>query len=224
MEKKQNIPIRIDYRETNSEIIRCLGKHPLFTIEKTHLTTGDYQLGRYLLMERKTWSDFSLSIIQGRLFRQAARMNQVVREDKVKAAVLVIEGQVNDYEAIRMHSEAITGAVASLMIRFHLPVFQTRTPQETIKLMEIIYSQLLITDSGSQRPFPPRWGKINRKSRRRNQDYILQGLPGIGSSRAADLLQYFGSVEAVFNASASELAKVEGIGPSTAERIRAIIT
>jgi len=48
----------------------------------------------------------------------------------------------------------------------------------------------------------------------------LQGLPGVGSERAARLLEAFGSVEAVVTATGEELQSVEGIGKHISEKIR----
>jgi len=65
----------------------------------------------------------------------------------------------------------------------------------------------------------PRHGARPR-GKPRLQSYILQGLPGVGPSRAARLIERFGSVEAVISAPASEVARVPGIGRTTAEAIR----
>ena len=47
----------------------------------------------------------------------------------------------------------------------------------------------------------------------------LDSIPGIGAKRKKALLHHFGSARAVANASAAELAQVEGIHAKTAERI-----
>lgn len=56
--------------------------------------------------------------------------------------------------------------------------------------------------------------------RERKSEVILQGLPGVGSERAARLLDEFGSVEAVVTATSKELQSVEGIGKNIANRIK----
>jgi ERCC4-type nuclease len=61
------------------------------------------------------------------------------------------------------------------------------------------------------------------KGKRKKQLFILQGLPGVGSERAARLLNEFGSVEAVITATSEELQSVEGIGENIAERIKWVI-
>ncbi|MEJ2102356.1 MAG: helix-hairpin-helix domain-containing protein [Desulfobacterales bacterium] len=57
-------------------------------------------------------------------------------------------------------------------------------------------------------------------AKRKKQPFILQGLPGVGSERAARLLDAFGSVEAVMTATGQQLQSVEGIGRQIAEKIR----
>jgi excinuclease ABC subunit C len=49
---------------------------------------------------------------------------------------------------------------------------------------------------------------------------LLQGLPGIGPSRAAGLLERFERVEAVMTAGTESIQTVDGIGPKTAASIR----
>ena len=58
------------------------------------------------------------------------------------------------------------------------------------------------------------------KEWRKRALYILQGLPGVGPSRAAALLDGFGSVRAVCAADEGPLADVCGVGPASARKIR----
>jgi ERCC4-type nuclease len=55
------------------------------------------------------------------------------------------------------------------------------------------------------------------------QTRIIGNLPGVGPKIARALLEHFGSVKAVSNASKEELMKVEKIGKKKAERIHAAI-
>src|SRR3989475_180646 len=47
----------------------------------------------------------------------------------------------------------------------------------------------------------------------------LDGIPGVGPAKRRDLLRYFGSVEALAEASEDELQRVGGVGPQTAREI-----
>jgi len=60
-------------------------------------------------------------------------------------------------------------------------------------------------------------------ARKPRQLFILQGLPGIGPERAGRLLAHFGSVANFTKASAEELAAIDGIGESTAAKIRWVV-
>ena len=53
--------------------------------------------------------------------------------------------------------------------------------------------------------------------------YILQGLPAVGPMLAKRLMEHFGSVSRVMNAKVNELMKVDGIGKSSAEKIREVL-
>lgn len=53
---------------------------------------------------------------------------------------------------------------------------------------------------------------------------MLQGLPGVGPALANRLLVHFGSVERVITADHDFLAQVRGIGPTTAQRIRSVVS
>src|SRR3989442_631533 len=52
----------------------------------------------------------------------------------------------------------------------------------------------------------------------------LDGIPGVGPAKRRDLLRYFGSVEALAEASEDELQRVGGVGPQTAKEIHNALT
>ena len=58
----------------------------------------------------------------------------------------------------------------------------------------------------------------NKRSKRMNRSQLTQ-IPGLGSSRIKDLLEYFKSVDAIRIASKKELMKVKGLGSNTANDI-----
>lgn len=61
----------------------------------------------------------------------------------------------------------------------------------------------------------------HRKLRsRRISESVLDEIPGVGKKRKEILLNYFGSVRRLRNASTEEIAEVQGIGPEMAKAIR----
>ena len=69
----------------------------------------------------------------------------------------------------------------------------------------------------STRPAP------KEETLRGRQTFILEGFPGISANLARRMLDYFGSLKRIFEASEEELASVKGIGPTKAKRMRELI-
>ena len=84
-----SISIRIDTQEQRSGIPDLLSAMPQVHIEITPLQQGDYDVGGdpRRVFERKTASDFLVSLTQGRLFEQ---LGMLLRSDFVP--ILLLEG------------------------------------------------------------------------------------------------------------------------------------
>jgi len=61
------------------------------------------------------------------------------------------------------------------------------------------------------------------RGERQRRLYVLEGLPGVGPRRAAQLLDRFGTVAAVMQASVEEFLTLPGVGPATAGKIARVI-
>jgi ERCC4-type nuclease len=77
----------------------------------------------------------------------------------------------------------------------------------------------IINQQEESGPLAKRWNKLVSKQRVE----VLAAIPNLGNKKAQLLLDHFGTIAAVLCASQSELAKVEGIGPSTAATIEQIL-
>ena len=60
-------------------------------------------------------------------------------------------------------------------------------------------------------------------SLKERQQFIIEGLPHVSAVLAKRLLNHFGSVKAIMNASMQQLKKVEGIGEKKAKAIKEVI-
>jgi ERCC4-type nuclease len=209
---KNNLPIHIiaDDRECKSEVIESLLQIENVDVSIRRLSMGDYQIDNRLIVERKTLKDFAVSIIDGRLFKQMIRL-----ANSNSKAVLIIEGTASDTAELGMTREAMQGALITVSLILGMPVLRSKGPSETAKLMVYIGRQIESMAMGGVQ----RHG-YRPKNKRKRQLFILQGLPGVGSEKAARLLDRFGSVEAAISASSSELQTVDGIGKSIADKIK----
>ncbi len=129
---ERTINILMDDRERSGVVFEHLAAMDRISINIRRLPVGDFQIDDRLLFERKTLKDFSVSVIDGRFFRQ---MTQLA-------------------------SSQLKGVL------------------------------------------------------------ILQGLQGVGAKRAEQLIDRFGNVRNVMNASVEELLSVDGIGEHTARQIK----
>ncbi|GAB6040155.1 ERCC4 domain-containing protein [Endothiovibrio diazotrophicus] len=205
-----SFPIVIDHRERAGPLPQILRRDPAFETTLAHLPLGDYLIDERFLVERKTLPDLTQSIKDGRLFRQALRL--IEAEPR---GVVLLEGTGGDLARSAMSREAIQGALITLTVFFGLPLLRARDAAESARLLGLLARQGRAFAEGAV----PRQGK-RPKNRRALQLHLLQGLPGIGPTRAARLLERFGSVEAVFAAESALLTETDGIGEETARRIR----
>ena len=202
-----------DHREAASPVPQALQQLPAIELKFTRLPVGDYDVDRRCVFERKTVSDFATSIVDGRLFIQAQKLAQLSQP-----SAILLEGRTGDLSKIGMSRESLQGAMISLSLIYHLPVLRAVDPFETARLIVYAGHQL----RRHEWDLGCRYGK-RPKRRRRLQLHILQGLPGIGPTRAELLLNNFGSVEAVMTASLERLEQIEGLGKKRAEAIRKIL-
>jgi ERCC4-type nuclease len=116
-----------------------------------------------------------------------------------------------------MRREAIQGALLTLTLKLDVSLLRAKTPDETARLLVYAARQMRRAQDGA---VPRMSGGTRPSGKRKTQLYVLQGLPGVGPTRAQRLLAAFGSVEAVMTASEEALQEVEGVGSKTAQSVR----
>ncbi len=99
-----------------------------------------------------------------------------------------------------------------------IPLLRSKDNLETAKLIIMTSKQVNRSDSRGI----TRVG-CRPKDRRGMQLFILQSLPHVGPVKAAQLIERFGSIEAVIEANSEELASIYGIGEKSASDIRNIL-
>jgi Fanconi anemia group M protein len=203
--------VTVDYRERPSGIIDLMIQAGIkLKIEK--MSYGDYIINDRITIERKTATDFLLSMIDGRLFKQVANLKKNTRHP-----LILIEG--NPFRTdLKVNRSAIQGALLNIQIIFYLPIVYSRSRKESVEMMQNMARQI----EKNTDVMPLRNGYRPRKLASR-QLYILQGLPGIGPQIAKRLLKRFGSVSKALMAPVERLNRVDGIGLVTAKKIREVL-
>lgn len=210
--KKEELPIVFaDTREGNSKVIRHLSEMEI-DVKVQAMAVGDYQVSDEVVIERKTAKDFVDSIVDKRLFKQARSLME-----EFKRPLIILEG--DDLYNGMINPNAIRGSIASIALDFGISIIPTRNAQDTAAMIKRI---AIREQSGEKTPIQIRTDKkpVNLWEQ---QLFIIESLPNIGPVNAKNLLEHFGTVANIINASESQLQEVEGIGKKTAANIRKVV-
>lgn len=197
------IVIVSDFREKEiSGELKKLGA----LVNQISLDIGDFVCSERVAIERKTYSDFISSIIDGRIFEQAT-----ILKENFERPIIIIEGYSNN----TISENALKGAIASLLIDFGIPLVATRNQLDTAKI--IFWIAKKEQSEGKQLAI-----KVGRKPKdaKAQKEHMICSLPGVSIVLAKRLLEKFGTVEKVFCASEDELQEVKRIGKKLAQKIR----
>lgn len=210
--KKEELPVVFaDTREGNSKVIRHLSEMEI-DVKVQAMAVGDYQVSDEVVIERKTAKDFVDSIVDKRLFKQARSLME-----EFKRPLIILEG--DDLYNGMINPNAIRGSIASIALDFGISIIPTRNAQDTAAMIKRI---AIREQSGEKTPIQIRTDKkpVNLWEQ---QLFIIESLPNIGPVNAKNLLEHFGTLANIINASESQLQEVEGIGKKTAANIRKVV-
>ncbi len=119
--------VHVDHREAKSGVVRELSNLGV-QIRTSTLTVADYQISDNIGVERKSAHDFTGSIIDKRLYKQAKDL-----VDQFSSPIIIIEGE-SIYSG-GLHPNAVRGALASLAVDFKIPILPTRSPEDTAAMI-----------------------------------------------------------------------------------------
>jgi ERCC4-type nuclease len=199
------VPLVIDVNEPEEipERLRGLG----IEIEVRRIAPGDYVLGP-IGIERKTVSDFFNSMVRKRLFEQVQRLR-----DAYPQPLVILEGDLAEISTFKT-PRAFLGALLAVEIKERVPVLTTADKEQTALVLYLLWKQQVkgIAEYGLRH-------KPKSLTLEQRQRFMVEGLPSVGETLARNLLDRFGSVRAVFNASEEDLKKVAKIGDVKAAEI-----
>ncbi len=203
------IPLVVDSNEPAdiAERLRQLGVE----LEIRKIAPGDYVLGP-IGIERKALSDFFASLVKKRLFEQVQRLREAYPQP-----LLILEGDLAEISTFQ-HPQSILGALLSVETTERVPILATADKDQTALLLSVLWKR---QDKGAAEyglRHKPKGMTLDQRQR-----FLVEGLPNVGETLARNLLEHFGSVQAVFNASEDELKKVAKIGDVKAAEIAKLV-
>ncbi|MDO5851515.1 MAG: DEAD/DEAH box helicase [Methanobacteriaceae archaeon] len=208
MDEEIEAIIWVDHRENKSNVVKELDNQHV-KVNIVNMTVGDYQVTDEVIIERKTAKDFTDSIIDKRLYKQAKQLVETCTKP-----LMIIEGD-NLYSGF-IHPNAIRGALASIALDFKIPIINTKDEVDTAFLLK----RIAIREQKNKEK-----KEINIRTKAKpltlseQQIFIIESLPNVGPVMAKKLLTHFTSVKKLVNASKEELKEVEGVGNKIADNI-----
>jgi len=209
--KDQVVAILADHREKDNRVVKDLIDIGV-SVKTAQLNSADYVVSGKVGVELKKVPDFVASIIDGRLLEQVRDL-----KNNFDKAVLIIEGEEDIYSIRKVHANAIRGMLASIVLDFQVPILYTKNPRDTASLLAVMAKR----EQDKSRDFSYHMKKP--RSVREQQEFIVSSLPNLGVQMARKLLEHFGSVKNVVNATREELVPLEGVGEKTVEKILGIL-
>ena len=210
--KKSSVKIIVDHRESRSPVMRFLTQKDVL-VEPQQLDVGDYIISSRIGVERKTVDDFLGSLIEGKLFVQMKNLRATYSRP-----LLLIEGE-GLLTKRNMSHNAIFGSIAAIIVDFGIPIITTQTAQETADFLAVMAQR---EQKEGDRAVAIR-GEKTARTVSEQQQFLIEGLPNVSAVLAQRLLQHFGSIRALANATEEELCKISGIGKNIAGDILKIL-
>jgi len=207
------VEVTIDTRERVGVSVADYLKRRGWMVRFGKLDAGDYLVSgsECFLVERKTLGDLANSVKTLRLWRELEAVKSV---EGAKPILLVeLTGSLGGFRP-----ESLYGVLASVQLDFNIPILYSFRRGETPLVIERLCVRASGVGGSRRLAFKPK-----ARSLREEQLRIVSMLPGVSTARAEKLLERFGSVRRVFEASIEELASVEGIGEKTARRIYELV-
>ncbi len=181
-------------------------------VEQDEGNVDRYLLSGRLAIERRTGSTLLSGITDKSLFTSA-----IYLREHFAIPVLIIEGEV-DYARRAFDPQAVRGALSAMVLEYRMSVLATSAVEETAQLIAMMarQEQLGIPEISL---IPKRKAADLADMQRR----IVEMFPRCGRVAARQLLQRFGSVTRIANATEEELRAVKGIGAGAAGEIRKVL-
>lgn len=179
-------------------------------VEVGVLATSDMHIGNVWAGERKTPEDFCGSIKDSRIWAQATEMRQNFAQ-----CFILIDGTFDDVVYAGLTPNAMYAAIASLNIKYGVPTLFVGG--HFTQAVEWLVRKALDDRPTDYTPI--------RKSASTGdmQLHFVSSLPGIGTSKAKEILRVYKTPMRAFAEVDSWPQKVDGIGKVTAERVSKVL-
>ncbi len=217
------VDIVVDSREAAkaSDIVEEI-KRKGVEVAVAELEAGDYYLlakepSKAVLVERKTVTDFANSIRDNRIWSQVKRLREAADVDGVRPVIL-LEGWLGVIEKrTKWNIVAVLRVLDTIAVEMGVPIIPVHNRKAAAAWLAAKARSLGATSEKRVARL-----RVEKKPPTINERilYVAEGLAGPVIARR--LLEKFGTLRRIANASIQELMGVEGVGEKRAKEIYAI--
>lgn len=208
-------------------------------VGSANLPAGSFQITGSCIVLHLPLADFTRWVAEKTIFRRIIEFKRAVAEP-----IVIVEG-VPGSESRPVSPSALRAALAFISVHNRVPVLFTIDAKESAELLYAMANQVqngmgITLDAPSSNPEPPKDGKAPAEEGNGNghgngegttsvedlialPEQIVRMIPEVGAMTAKALLRRFGSLRGVFGAGATDLTKIDGIGPKKAKKIAAFL-
>lgn len=211
--------ITVDTREPDDLIEMLREEGGDVEIQEESLSTGDFLVNDYII-ERKQYGDFigRLTNSERDIWQQMLATESAAKENDL-IPVLLFEGDWdNAMRWSNLTPKEPTMAIGSIM-KLGISTVHTMGPRATAQLIVKLEDDTT-HDVGSIRDTPSVPEELIPR-------YLTEGFPGVGPSRAEDILERYGNFSSIVSQltdDPDDLKEISGIGDATVEKMVRYVT
>lgn len=181
-------------------------------IEEDEGNIDRYIISERLAIERRIGSTFLQGIIDKTLYTSA-----IYLREHFNTPILIVEGEIQ-HECRFFDPQAIRGTLSCMILLYGLSVLSTPNVEETAMLIAMMTRQEQI-GTHEISLIPKRKATTLDDMQRR----VIEMLPSCGMVMARALLQHFGSIKEIVNATQEDFCSLPGIGEKRASEIYQVL-
>ena len=199
----------ISRRLEGSPLQGCLDEAG-FSVGTEDLECADVVISDRIGVTVRSVQEFISEISEGGLFAELAKMKHLYLHP-----ILIVQGPPEGKGAEPVNA-AVYDALGALLSEFKMPALSTTSTAETVAALRALSRQETERASGKKAMQTTLDGGDR-------QLFLVQGLPNVSATLAERLLERFGSVKGMADASPQQLMEADGVGRVIAERIHTVI-
>ncbi len=181
-----------------------------FSVGVDDLECADVVVSDRIGVTVRTVQEFISGMSDGALLAVLAKMKH-----QFLHPILIVEGPPEG-RGVEAGNAAVYDALGAILSEFRMPVLSTIGTSETVAALKALDRQ----ESERGSVHKPVQTTLDGSGR---QLFLIQGLPNVSATLAQRLLERFGSVKDIANASPEQLMEVEGVGRVIAEGIHTVM-